>query len=240
MNHFIDNINHLLGKDTLSASDLSSKLNLSIGLEQTIKGTAHLSPDDLLKLSKYFGFSVDVLFTKDINPFEYVSAQNIKFLALDVDGVMTDGGMYYTESGDEFKRFDTRDGLAIKRLTKQGFQVGIISSGFLDALIKKRAGLLGIHKVQTGPAPKLQTLEQWCIEMDLDIKQVAFIGDDINDKEVIEKVGISACPADAYEEIKKIVSVVLSKNGGKGCVREFVDLYFTGNPYFDFNNLYYF
>lgn len=235
MNHFINNIKHLIDRHALNASEFSSTLGLSTGIEEILTGKSNLSPDDLLKLSEYFGFSVDILLSKDIKPFEHLTAQNIKFLVLDVDGVMTDGGMYYTESGDEFKRFDTRDGLAIKRLTKQGFQVGIISSGFLDALIKKRANLLGIHRVQTGTAPKLQTLERWCMEMDLDIKQVAFIGDDINDKEIIETVGISACPADAYEEIKKIVSVVLSKNGGKGCVREFVDLYLSGNPYFDFN-----
>ncbi len=238
MNHFINNIKHLTDRDALTAGELSSKLGLSTGIEEILTGKSNLSPDDLLKLSEYFRFSVDILLSKDIKPFGYITAQNIKFLVLDVDGVMTDGGMYYTESGDEFKRFDTRDGLAIKRLTKQEFPVGIISSGFLDALIKKRANLLGIHKVQTGPAPKLQTLERWCIDMDMDIKQVAFIGDDINDKEIIEKVGISACPSDAYEEIKKIVSVVLSKNGGKGCVREFVDLYLTGNPYFDFKNTY--
>ncbi len=235
MNHFINNIKHLIDRHALNAGEFSSTLGLSTGIEEILTGKSNLSPDDLLKLSEYFGFSVDILLSKDIKPFEHLTAQNIKFLVLDVDGVMTDGGMYYTESGDEFKRFDTRDGLAIKRLTKQGFQVGIISSGFLDALIKKRANLLGIHRVQTGTAPKLQTLERWCMEMDLDIKQVAFIGDDINDKEIIETVGISACPADAYEEIKKIVSVVLSKNGGKGCVREFVDLYLSGNPYFDFN-----
>ncbi len=147
----------------------------------------------------------------------------IKFLALDVDGVMTDGGMYYTDSGEEIKRFDTKDGRGIIELQKSGVQVGLISSGFRSEIIDGRAKTLGLKKVYVGTEPKLGILEAWCEELGINLNEVAYIGDDVNDREIINVVGFSACPADGMNTIKEIVDVVLTRNGGHGCIREFIE-----------------
>jgi 3-deoxy-D-manno-octulosonate 8-phosphate phosphatase (KDO 8-P phosphatase) len=142
---------------------------------------------------------------------------------LDIDGVLTDGGMYYTQQGDEFKKFNAKDGLAIKTLTKSGMQLAFISSGINDHIIKERAKLLGVQHVFVGTWKKLEVLEKWCSELKIELKNVAYIGDDVNDLPVIKKVGLSACPANAVSLVQKSVHIVLSTNGGEGCVREFAD-----------------
>ena len=147
----------------------------------------------------------------------------IKFLALDVDGVMTDGGMYYTDSGEEIKRFDTKDGRGIIELQKSGVQVGLISSGFRSEIIDGRAKTLGISKVYVGTEPKLGILQAWCKELDINLHEVAYIGDDVNDRDIINAVGFTGCPADGMNTIKEIVDVVLTRNGGQGCIREFIE-----------------
>ena len=147
----------------------------------------------------------------------------IKFLGLDVDGTLTDGGMYYTESGEEFKRFDTKDGRGIIELQKRGVEVGLLSSGFKTKIIESRAKTLSLEKWYVGTDPKIDILQDWCKEMGIEMKQVAYIGDDINDRDIINSVGFTACPADALPSIKDIVDVVLSNKGGYGCVREFIE-----------------
>lgn len=147
----------------------------------------------------------------------------IKLLALDVDGVLTEGGMYYTESGEEFKRFDTKDGRGIIELQKRGVQVCIVSSGFKTKIIENRAKTLNVEKWYVGTDPKLGILEGWCNELGIELKEVAYVGDDINDRDIINSVGFSGCPADAMSSIKDIVDVVLTNNGGYGCVREFIE-----------------
>ena len=149
--------------------------------------------------------------------------KEIKFLGLDVDGTLTDGGMYYTEGGEEFKRFDTKDGRGIIELQKKGVIVGLLSSGFKTKIIEGRAKTLGLENVYVGTDPKIDILQQWCVDMGIDMKEVAYVGDDINDRDIINAVGFSACPADAMSSIKEIVDVVLTKNGGYGCVREFIE-----------------
>lgn len=147
----------------------------------------------------------------------------IKFLALDVDGTLTDGGMYYTESGEEFKRFDTKDGRGIIELQKRGVKVGLLSSGLKTKIIEGRAKTLGLEKFYVGTDPKFDILKQWCSDLGIDMKEVAYIGDDINDRDIMNNVGLTACPADATNSIKGIVDVVLTRNGGYGCVREFIE-----------------
>lgn len=154
----------------------------------------------------------------------------IKLLVLDVDGVMTDGGMYYTESGDQFKKYNTKDGMAIQHLVKSNFQVAIISSGFKAEMVKARAELLGIQRCYVGRDPKMQILEGYCKEMGIGLENVALVGDDINDLEMIRKIGFSACPSDAVNAVKTQVDIVLSKKGGEGCVREFIDTYLLKQP----------
>jgi len=154
----------------------------------------------------------------------------IKFLVLDVDGVMTDGGMYMSENGDQFKKYNTKDGMGIIHLTKSGFQVGIISSGFTDSMVQKRAELLGIQKCYVGREPKLEILTSWCAEQAIKLDEVAFIGDDINDLPILKIVGIAACPSDAVVSVKSAAHVVLTTSGGAGCIREFIDAFLLNEP----------
>lgn len=154
----------------------------------------------------------------------------IKLLVIDVDGVMTDGGMYFTESGDQFKKFNTKDGMAIIHLTKSEFQVAIISSGFKNEAVTRRAEMLGIQHCFVSREPKMNTLLSLCEKLALDLENVAMIGDDINDLEVMTNIGFSVCPKDAVHRIKSNVDVILNTNGGFGCVREVIDQYILKEP----------
>lgn len=154
----------------------------------------------------------------------------IRLLVLDVDGVMTDGGMYFTENGDQIKKFNTKDGMAILHLTKQDFQVAIISSGFHAHAVEKRAQMLGIQHCRVTREPKLDILAEICANLNLSLDQVAIIGDDVNDLEVMRKVGFRACPADAVHSVKREVDLILRTKGGEGCVREFIDNYLLQKP----------
>ena len=154
----------------------------------------------------------------------------IKLLVIDVDGVMTDGGIYFTEAGDQFKKFNTKDGMAIIHLTKNNFQVAIISSGFKGEAVTKRAEMLGIQYCSVSRSPKMETLGAICEELKIELENVAMIGDDINDLEVIKHVGFSACPKDAVNVIKSQVDVILENKGGQGCVRELIDMYILKEP----------
>jgi 3-deoxy-D-manno-octulosonate 8-phosphate phosphatase (KDO 8-P phosphatase) len=156
--------------------------------------------------------------------------EKIKLLILDVDGVMTDGGMYFTENGDQIKKYNTKDGMAILHLTKNEFQVAIISSGFKSEMVKTRADLLGIQRCYVGRDPKIEVLNKYCEELKITLENVAIIGDDVNDMEIIKKVGFSASPSDAVNSVKSQVDVVLNKKGGEGCVREFIDAYLLKQP----------
>ena len=150
---------------------------------------------------------------------------DIRLLVLDIDGTMTDGGMYYTASGDELKKFNTKDGMAIKELTKRGVDVAFLSSGFTKTIIEHRAKMLGVKLVHIGTEPKMDILNRWAEELGLTLDQVAFVGDDINDLCAAETVGLFACPNDAVDAVKNKSHVVLDAEGGRGCVREFIDRY---------------
>lgn len=151
--------------------------------------------------------------------------KHIKLLILDVDGVMTDGGLYFTDEGDHIKKFNAKDGMAIAQLTKRGFQIGIISSGFSGTAVNRRAELLGIQHCSVNKESKLTRLEGICTTLDVNYNQVAMIGDDINDLEIFEVCGFSVCPSDAVQVVKNNADLVLSAKGGHGAIREFVDEY---------------
>lgn len=151
--------------------------------------------------------------------------KNIKLLILDVDGVMTDAGMFFTESGDQFKKYNAKDGMAIKALERFGIQAGIISSAHKIKMVKVRAEMLNIKHLYVGGDPKLDILVDWCEKLEIKLSEVAIIGDDINDLAVMKAVGFSACPADAVLKVKETVDLVLQTKGGQGCVREFIDFY---------------
>ena len=156
--------------------------------------------------------------------------ENIKLLVLDVDGVMTDGGMYFTESGDQFKKFNTKDGMAILHLTKSDFQVAIISSGFRGESVHRRAEMLGIQHCTVSRDSKMDTLNKLCSTLGIGLENVAMIGDDVNDLAVMKKIGLAACPRDAVNSVKQVCDIILTLKGGQGCVREFIDQYIFDEP----------
>lgn len=156
--------------------------------------------------------------------------KKIKLLILDVDGVMTDAGMFFTESGDQFKKYNAKDGMAIKALERYGVQAGIISSAHKINMVKVRAEMLNIKHIYVGGDPKLKILNEWCKKLEIALDEVAIIGDDINDLAVMSAVGFSACPADAVFTVKETVDLVLHTKGGQACVREFIDFYLLDQP----------
>ena len=182
-------------------------------------------PDDLaLARATAKGLDQDSDYVSGIREI-FSALKNIKLVVLDVDGVMTDGGMYYSENGDQLKKFNAKDGMAIASLKSCGIDVAFLSSGYTKAIIPARAKTLGVERLYVGREKKLDILGDWLAELKLDWEQVAYIGDDINDLHVIEKVGLSACPADAVANVRKSVHIQLEATGGNACVREFADTY---------------
>jgi len=150
----------------------------------------------------------------------------IRLFISDVDGTLTDAGMYYSEFGDELKKFNTRDGKGFELLRKAGIKTAIITSENTK-IVENRAKKLKIDYLYQGleHIGKVEAIKEICKKENISLNEVAFIGDDINDKEALENVGIAGCPADAVEEIKQIPDIkVMSKKGGEGAVREFVEM----------------
>ncbi len=150
-------------------------------------------------------------------------ASRIRFLVLDVDGTLTDSGVYIDAQGVQSKKFNIKDGMGITLLQEKGIPVGLISHSRSSTIIDTRAEMLGIHYVYSGKEPKLEVLQRWMQELQLNLSQVAYIGDDINDLELLEQAGLSACPHDAHFSLIQKVDIVLQRRGGEGCVREFID-----------------
>lgn len=148
---------------------------------------------------------------------------NIKLLITDVDGVMTDCGMYYSENGDELKKFNTRDGMAIQLLREHGIKTAIITKENTK-IVERRAKKLKVDEVFQGIEDKMAVLESLKYKYGFDYSEIAYIGDDINDIPVLKTVGFSFCPNDAVDDVKKICTVIAKENGGNGVVREFVEL----------------
>lgn len=219
MTNYSRNIEFLCRKHKMDISKLADEIRVDF------TDIRKPGPEELKKIADFFKVSIDVLVNGNLHKISEISTKNIKLLVLDVDGVLTDAGMYYTEKGDEFKKFNARDGLMIRRITSKGFQVAILSNGFNENLVKARAALLGIQNVRVGQFKKIDVLTEWCTQMNIPFQEVAFIGDDINDEELMTKVGLAACPIDALERIKQVSHLILNKKGGEGCVREFLDEY---------------
>lgn len=148
----------------------------------------------------------------------------IKLFLTDVDGVLTDAGMYYTELGDEFKKFNTRDGMGMKMLREAGIKVGIITTENTK-IVERRAQKLKVDYLYQNAYPKIEAAMDACAKAGADIQETAYIGDDVNCLELLSIVGLAACPADAVARIKAIPGILeMSKKGGEGCVREFIEL----------------
>jgi 3-deoxy-D-manno-octulosonate 8-phosphate phosphatase (KDO 8-P phosphatase) len=149
--------------------------------------------------------------------------KKIKMLATDVDGVLTDSGMYYSEHGDEMKKFSTRDGMGMVLLRNAGFNVAIITSEDTK-IVERRAAKLKITDLFQGVRDKVAAMDILMKRHSLTWEEVAYIGDDVNDLEVMKRVGFAATPSDGTDEIKKIAHYITKKIGGGGCVREVCDM----------------
>lgn len=149
--------------------------------------------------------------------------KQIKWLFTDVDGVLTDCGVYYSSEGEELKRFSLRDGMGCERLRKfTDIQIAIMT-GENSGPVVQRAKKLHIEQVFLGVKDKLLVMTEFITEHNLSMDEIAYIGDDMNDYEVIQKVGLAACPNDAVDEIKEIVHFIAPNKGGYGAFRDFCE-----------------
>lgn len=145
-----------------------------------------------------------------------------KLILTDIDGVWTDGGMYYDQTGNEFKKFNTSDSAGVLFSKAYNIPVGIIT-GENTVMVQRRAEKLGIAILHQGIHDKLPVAQQICKDLNISLKDVAYIGDDIGDIEVLQHAGISAAPNNAPDYIKKQADFVTQKSGGEGAFREFVE-----------------
>ncbi len=185
-----------------------------------------LNPDELWDLVSQLGYPFETLNQIDLaKRSELAKSKSIKLVVLDVDGVFTDGGLYYSSDGEDAKKFNVKDGMAIKKAADKGLEFGIISASSKSEVVKIRAEILGIQNVYVGTTPKLEILESWLYQKGIGFENVAYIGDDINDVPILEKVGLAAAPRDGVLQARQAAHIVLQRGGGQGCIRELVEGY---------------
>ena len=151
--------------------------------------------------------------------------KNIKLLLMDCDGVLTDGRLYFSASGEALKVFDVRDGQGIASWHKAGFKSGIVSGRGSGEIIQRRADELGIGFVRVSSTDKVKDSEDIARAVGVDLDDVAFIGDDIGDIEILKRVGFAVAVHDAVEEVKAVAAYVTNARGGRGAVREVIDMF---------------
>jgi YrbI family 3-deoxy-D-manno-octulosonate 8-phosphate phosphatase len=149
-------------------------------------------------------------------------ARNIRLVVMDVDGTLTDGAMYYSASGEDLKRFSTRDGMGITLLHRSGIGTAIITSE-TSPIVTARSAKLRIEDVLLGSHDKTTTLLDLARRKGLSAEHIAYIGDDVNDLHVMGICGLTACPSDAVSSIRDIAHIVCARPGGNGAVREFAE-----------------
>lgn len=157
--------------------------------------------------------------------------KQIKLFLTDVDGCLTDGGMYYGASGEEMKRFCVYDGMGMVQLRKAGIKCGILTSETTE-IVARRAKKLQLDylyqgvgsQVKQGVITKLQACEQICAELGIGLDEVCYVGDDINDIDILRAVGLPACPPNARPQVLALPNIhVLQTPGGQGAIRELCD-----------------
>jgi 3-deoxy-D-manno-octulosonate 8-phosphate phosphatase (KDO 8-P phosphatase) len=149
--------------------------------------------------------------------------KKIQLVISDVDGVLTDGCMYYSERGEIMKKFHTHDGMGVELLLKKNIYTILITKE-KSPIVKKRASKIKIKETFLGVIQKEKLLDDLCSKYDLKSENIAYIGDDVNDLEIMKLVGLSASPNNGISEVKKISKYICEKNGGNGAFREFADL----------------
>ena len=157
----------------------------------------------------------------DIKPSYKTKLNDINTFIFDVDGVMTDGTVILSSSGEMVRTMHTKDGLAIRMAIDAGFNIAIISGGNSE-MVKDRMNYLGVKDVFLKVQDKIEVFENYMIMNQVEAKNVLYMGDDLPDYEVMTKVGLPTCPQDACPEIKSISEYISDKKGGEGCVRDVI------------------
>lgn len=150
-------------------------------------------------------------------------AARVKLVVFDVDGVLTDGGLWYGPDGEVHKRFDVKDGHAMVLARLTGLKVAVLTAR-TSRIVEVRAAELKLAAVYQGRRDKGLALDELCQAMAVTADQVAYMGDDMNDLPPLQKVGVAACPADAVEEVRQVAHFVSTKPGGHGAARELIEL----------------
>ena len=148
--------------------------------------------------------------------------KNISTFIFDIDGVLTDGSVILEPSGDQTRTMNIKDGYALQLAVKRGYKVAIISGG-KNEIVRKRFSGLGIHDVYMGASNKLDSFDELKLTYGLENKEIAYMGDDIPDYEIMSRIGLPTCPNDAATEIKQISQYISPILGGKGCVRDIIE-----------------
>ena len=187
---------------------------------ETLLDSPEINAEDLIAFAEEESLSLDGLAHKSIA----VGGFKAKMLVMDCDGVLTKGEMIVSTDGEHTKIFNVKDGMGIKKAQAAGLITAILSHGHSTGVVEARAQQLAIPKVYVGKEAKLAVLKSWAKEESIDLSDIAYIGDDINDLEVLEAVGQGFCPADAVQEVLLSPKViVLSRKGGEACIRELVE-----------------
>ena len=201
--------------------DFGNRLSGKIGIYQCPEytGTEIDEADDWIILEN--------LMKRHILKNDKVDKPNIKMFLSDCDGCLTDGGMYYSENGDELKKFNTKDGMAFKLLREAGIITGVVT-GEKRELNIRRAKKLHIDIVEQGVNDKLSKVKELCNKYNVSLENVAYIGDDINDLEVIKAVGFGCSVSNGMDSVKKAAKYVTKVPGGSGAIREIAELILGG------------
>jgi 3-deoxy-D-manno-octulosonate 8-phosphate phosphatase (KDO 8-P phosphatase) len=149
--------------------------------------------------------------------------KKIILVVTDVDGVLTDGGRYYSETGELLKKFHTRDGMGVNLLLRNGIKTVILTKEN-SKITKKWAKEMNITKVYSGAVKKEETIGKILHDFSVNLDDIAYIGDDVNDLKLMKKIGFSATPSDGIDQLHKISDYVCSLPGGSGAFRELADL----------------
>lgn len=157
-------------------------------------------------------------------------AREIKLLVLDVDGVLTDGRIIVSDSGDEVKHFNVRDGHGIKMIMRYGIEV-LFLTGRISKVVNHRAKELGITEIYQGIFDKAKACDEILQKKSLQFEEIAYMGDDIVDIPVLQRVGFSVTVSDASEYVKNFVDYITTKEGGKGAVREVCEIILQAKGY---------
>lgn len=205
--------------DILLISDSHGKIINEITREQVAeiiryKLTATLDYD-------YKKLGLSALIKQQVS--EVLKSKNIRMFLTDCDGCLTDGGMYYSENGDELKKFNTKDGMGFSFLRKRGIITGIITGEDVQ-LNRRRADKLKLDILEAGCTDKLTTVKRLCETYGITLDEVVYIGDDVNDLDVIKSVGFGCCPANAVSEVLQAAKYITTAKGGEGVIREVIEL----------------